>query len=379
MNRIALVSFFISNNLGDLLISSALSDYFELTMDVDYYTLDGNRVLTETECINEINPFKRKLARFVNEIFKSKNESFPSTELNMYSDCYQAIVIGGGNMLMDLDGSDGYIDNFEKWVNYAVQKHIPIYAVSLGVGPFNTNTQVVRTKRLLERCSIVTFRDSQSMELLNYTNGNGYLSCDPVFSLASPICPKFDSPAICRKILINIINPELIGMSVNDSKIVEEKYISIATELHKRTGLDITLFCTEANDNPFARKVYKRIEFCSYVHISSCAELFDLYKTDAILIGTRMHSMIIGYTQNIPCVGLSWQNKIDGLFNSVNEPDRCFSIIESDVESIVDKVIEIINDYSNQVTKTHNECVRIRNSFLVNDIITNSILNGDCG
>src|SRR5699024_2563931 len=84
-------------------------------------------------------------------------------------------------------------------------------------------------------------------------------------------------------------------------------------------------------------KLNDRVEYC---YISAPSELLELYGTLKILIGTRMHSMIIALTQRIPIIGISWQQKVDSLFEICNDSNSVFKY-----EMLGDSVQKIVESF----------------------------------
>ena len=62
--------------------------------------------------------------------------------------------------------------------------------------------------------------------------------------------------------------------------------------------------------------------------VNGLKNLIDLYNEIDVLIGTRMHSMIIAYTMHVSLIGLSWQPKVDAFFSIVDEKAFLFNFEE---------------------------------------------------
>ena len=61
-------------------------------------------------------------------------------------------------------------------------------------------------------------------------------------------------------------------------------------------------------------------------YIKSLSDLLKFYKRQDLLIGTRMHSLIIGFTQLLPIIAISWQNKVEGFMKQINLLQYCYQL-----------------------------------------------------
>ncbi|NTK05486.1 polysaccharide pyruvyl transferase family protein, partial [Enterococcus faecium] len=74
-----------------------------------------------------------------------------------------------------------------------------------------------------------------------------------------------------------------------------------------------------------------------YMFVGSKKQLIDLYEDLDIIIGTRMHSMIVAISQDIPVIGISWQPKVSEIFKIIDNENSVF-----DIKTFGEKTDEII-------------------------------------
>lgn len=348
--KAVLVSFFDSNNIGDLLISDALykrvNKHFDEVTSVNF--LDG-RIMEQGEKIT-IEPFTpqaavkvkskkteiaERLADFkltsLNYLYLSKIKDYKLNDFEEEIKAADALIIGGGNMIFDIYERTLVAARFDNYVELAKKHNKKVFAMSLGIGPFQTEYQEKMAVNALAKCDYVTFRDEKSYAIYNKSypdaSQNVSVAVDPVFSMPKII----QNPSGNQTVGINIINnPEY-----SEDKAIYEKvingYVLLINELSTRQNKQVKLFSTETRDYEVIHAVYERLEETnnvSVVDIHNVDELMDLYSNLSLLVAARMHSMIIAYTQHLPVVGLTWQPKVQAMFDIIGEPEDCFNLTE---------------------------------------------------
>lgn len=106
-------------------------------------------------------------------------------------------------------------------------------------------------------------------------------------------------------------------------------------------SVKIVLFSTEKEDYNTIDELEKGLPdviSASYHTVDSDKDLLKMYSTFDLVIGTRMHSMIIAVSQNIPVIGLSWQQKVDEMFKNINLTNSCYGI--ENLEDHLDEILE---------------------------------------
>lgn len=391
MKKCILISRFNVSNIGDLAISNILYNITNEKYKVDRYNLFGDyKKIYDINNINhrKMSKFKMEVEIFINRyklnsllsIYSSIKKRFKRTrsELEYIIKEYDFVIIGGGNMIYETDTSLKTIKRFEKYINIADRVQKPILALDIGIGPFKTAEQIEYTVRLLSKCTYVTFRDEASYKLYIENGGDinkAFISIDPVFML--PNENKIHT-GVNRTIGINIFNNKLIGKELRAYNTLIREYAKLADSLIEKKDVDIILFITEKLDQYALEDVYNHIQNKERVRIeevNGLNQLIELYANIDLLIGTRMHSMIIAYTQLVPIIGLSWQTKVDELFKTISKKEYLFNIdnleedlikIEDCCDSILDKIREereYIADNLEIIRKRYNTSLEVLEHF----------------
>lgn len=319
-----LISFFNSNNLGDLLLSDAITHCFmERNFQITRCSMEGSfsirpPVLRETpllkkwlsypyHCVLRIMKRQEPQLAFAEEYARRLAEA----------DC---VVIAGGNLLMEHSPIGTASEQLKKYIQPARALQKPIYILFAGAGPFYTEGQKQSFADLLNACQVVSFRDKAS--LLHF-QGRLHVPCsvtpDPAFLLDWGPAGAMEAPASTApgnaRIALNIMNMRLAEGGSDAAYIAQ--YATLAKALLQGGHGSLTLFSTERNDYPAVRKVYAKLKRHANVSIrviSRVEDLQELYRETDLVVGTRMHALILAYTQCIPMIGLAWQEKVLSFF-----------------------------------------------------------------
>jgi len=381
------VSFFGSSNLGDLLISSSLEnkvkEYSNQVTRIDYL---GNDIVENMNIEDYIgftqpkNNHKEKIKQITkrspfNQLaMRAKKRmnlfSFPSFDREI--DQAEALIIGGGNMIFDLETDTISAKRFDYYVSKAKENNLPVFAISLGIGPFQNKYQQKYAVEALSKCDYITFRDNTSLKLFkefNPTKENVTVVPDPVFFMETK-----NTEASRKKIGMNIINPELFSKDLNSEE-VKMNYVRLINELLETTGEEILIFNTEIKDYPFCQAVYEELTDKEKVQIAKVTNLKDLYNVfdqTKLVVGTRMHSLITAFSQGIPIVGLSWQQKVDAMFELVDDSESVVSLLI--LSDNIKRVTGLVSDKLINGNKNHQQIMAdLKNKERINEVFFEEI------
>ena len=101
--------------------------------------------------------------------------------------------------------------------------------------------------------------------------------------------------------------------------------------------------------------------------IKGLKDLYDLYEITDFIIGSRMHSIIIGMTQEIPTYGLIWQTKVASLFQMFDMMKYSSNILNSNVDEIVEIVDSVCKNNNSYLKVLDKGLNTMRERLLVND------------
>lgn len=379
MKKAVLISFFQSSNLGDIILSKKLYDEINLKRDVIRIDFVSGKEIKITKDIIKFsnnnratnNSFKEKLkkVRFIMELIDVKNtfkclRAVNWEKVNRVIECCDDVIIGGGNMIMGL--SYDFIFLFYKYILIAKKYNKNINVVCVGVGPFKNRIQKKVIKKALSGINNIFARDLISKEILDEIIGDikVRVSGDPAL-----LCDNF-----CTK-----ENKEYIAISVyphqkDKNKSLYYKYLSELADLIQKINdefdKDIVLFSTEINDYEAVYDLYSQVKSktkieLKIVEIKSFDDLILLYNRTEILIGTRLHSIIIAYSQSIPIIGLAWQGKVWGFFDYIDKESNVFDIndISGNMDMIIAVCRNIFNNYEEECKGIYTNKKKLKAKF----------------
>lgn len=350
--KAVVISYFKSSNIGDCILSKCLLEQFQNDFECEKvsYSLKPFEY-TDINQMDEINlnfaaDIKSNILFFLKKFglhrlsekyywHKKYLSSFDRIKIEYIISQCDIVIIGGGNMIFDLESGSLSAGRFRYFAKIAKKNRKPVLVCSIGIGPFENDNQVNRAIQALNYADFITFRDKKSLSIFNkYGGKNGFVSSDPAFFFQ-----KSKTKNKKKFVGINIINPSLLRMNNNEIEMITNRYIELLYLLRGH-GNNIIVFTTEIRDLKYAEEIANKIGI-DVKNIDSIEKLVDIYNKIFVVVGTRMHSMITAYTQEIPIIGLEWQSKISELFRYLNITEFCQPILSFSVEKINKQIEDI--------------------------------------
>lgn len=323
MKKLLLISFFQSSNIGDNAICDMLQQSLSEFSHVITMDISGKKYIKETKNENKSVSKNTKKCRFysVKSYLALRRKGRFAYAEKLICEC-DAVLLAGGNMIMDLELFSYYSYVCDHYVTFAKKMGKKVAVVYVGVGKIKTCLQRKRWKKLLMKCDMVAVRDALSQKTVVEQ-----LKCrrsievwkDPVFLLNNQKTELFQN-----KVGVNIY---LGAVPCSQQPSLIETYIYLIERLKEKH--EVVLFTTEQTDIPGLCKVYESLQKTLDIAIStpdSLEALLALYQRTDCVIATRMHSWIIAATQNIPAIILSWDKKIDGVLKDLDLSERMVDI-----------------------------------------------------
>lgn len=401
--RIVLISFFSSRNIGDLLISSALYElvcHYGSAHRICYgaperfsYTEMYDQWETSPGAVGEpqnnwFQSCARRVARMLlnwarldgvldrRRLYRSKNHK----RIARLIEGSDLVVIGGGNMLFDVESRSRSASEFEYFVKLAHKSRRPVFAISLGIGPFATKRQEMASVRALHSCEFVTFRDRYSFEAYrSYSrDGKSFVTVDPVLLRRPvPLVREGREPHIA----LNLVDIRLSGGTTHEYLEIRDRFSRLVDLLLANTQYDVVLFSSDRGDYEAIREVVGSVDSsrCRVMTVASLPDLLDVYSCADLVIGCRMHALIVAYTQLLPVVGLSWQPKIDSFFEAIGQPGSVFPLRgngSGELDPVLIRSLEKLNGSASDELEVRLKLEQLRDKFMVNEDILESFARG---
>lgn len=288
---------------------------------------------------------------------------------------YDILLIGGGNMIMDLFSRNPYIIFMLSCISKIHRKRICF--LGCGAGPISRNISKALFKISLSMADFITLRDNASCKLVRQlcpSNENVFGCSDLIFS--HEFFNNVDQ--INQKIECIAVNVLAYNMPNSYPNANEQKYndycMFVADVINYLIRCDdikkILLFTTSHPDDDYAlnnikdrldpqgnKKINVFDKSVSFIELARILENYDL------IIASRLHSLLLSICLNKMAIPLIYQEKGEN-FVSENDLDS----VSIDIREISPKSIyrfklifrKIMNDpalYSSQISRIKTNCI----------------------
>ncbi|MGM0114435.1 polysaccharide pyruvyl transferase family protein [Enterococcus sp. DIV0187] len=388
--KATLVSFIDSSNIGDRLIAETLSEQLLTGIEIKKYSyklIEESQVKINKNLVRRSKPhdiyykYFRQLPLIKNVVSKgkwirSRRRMYDSEDIQRFEAALQQsdfLMIGGGNAIFDLSPATLSAQRFDQVVSLAKQHQLPIFVSSIGIGPFSTKKQQNAAIATLKKCDFVSFRDKRSLEYLkNAGHPAAYASVDPVFLL--PEVETFEQLKAQKKL------QQRIGICVIDYRITgcsRKDYLNYLKDMKNlihdlaAAKKEIILFSSEVQDYETIEALYAdflKEPQVNVVFVKEKEDLLALYQSLNLVIGTRMHSMIVAVSQFVPIIGLSWQQKVVEMFKNLGIEEDVLAIadLSKKREILSKKIDEKLENTDQELIEMRRHKEEMRRAFAIN-------------
>lgn len=298
------------------------------------------------------------------------------------------LILGGGNIIMDLSGN---------WPIYpliyavlAKLNHVPVMLYAIGAGPvrgFRAKAYFLFTSSIVKK---ITLRDNESLLIFRDQIGcNGsklLLSADPAVCL--PISGEEKRTEIKPHLLFGVTvvpfnHPTLWPYTHSG---VYEKYIiemaKVLGDIANYFDARIILFATNhptdltpASDIASKINVQERIEIIETR--PTVSGLLSLIASLDMVIGTRLHSLILSLVAGTPFLALSYQPKVKAFCNRIGHGRYVLPLSEElDIpeEEMINLIQEILERRDDIKRKEEGELKKLQKAALLSYKVAKSLV-----
>lgn len=330
MRKKILISAYCEYNLGDDLFLKIL---FERYKNVDWYILTNH------------SDYSKVFSKYTNVKIKKVINSNRFYKVNSFIcnySSFDAFIHIGGSLFIQSE----YWKLQYKERKYIVEKfnkmNKPVFILGANFGPYFEEEYVNKYKKILSKYEDVCFRDKYSYDLFKDLD-NVRLSPDIVYQLGN-YYPNADT------------REKIVGISIMDIEKKDDlkKYAKEYDELIKNIinkfislGYSINLlsFCKKQGDLDTAISIKCEIDkkYPNKVSIVSYEGDIDLFieqfKSLDMVVGTRFHSVILGYVFNKPVLPIIYSKKTYNAIKDVNLDDVYIDIKDIKLSNL-DEIIK---------------------------------------
>ena len=334
-------------NLGDDLFIKVLCDRYKNTQFTIYAQSDYKCAFKDIKNLKycAIDSFMIRAFNYITRILKIDTDS----EKLIAKHC-DAIVSIGGSMFIEWDGWKSQLENH---VRRRVIKGKPFYLLGSNFGPYKTEDYIESYRKLFKKYEDICFREKYSYDLFRELD-NVRKADDVIFQLENKYLDKKEN-----KVSISVIKPSFREKFKDYDLKYYNKIKDILIYFIER-GMDINLisFCKYEGDEDAIEEIVKLIPDKYKKNVNKCFyrgnidETLNILSSSKYIIGTRFHSMILGWVFNKPVFPIVYSNKMTNVMDDVKfegEYIRLEEIDSLDVEKSFEKLDDSIIDVTKQI------------------------------
>lgn len=324
--KIGIVGNYGNNNQGDEAILEGILIQLEET-----YSIDRSDII-----VFSTNPEQTHKKHGVQAVkLYHKKKSAPMTLINTVTKNKSIIskldilFVGGGGILMDLYINGMVIFGMYGWL--AKFSRIPVVIYGVGAGPISTRTGKVILRSLAHLAKLVTVRDQESKQLLHSIGVKApiHVIADPAFQVKPPkeTLPKNRN----LQIGVTAVPFYHAGYWPEGDKTKYNDYINgmarnLDNLLQENTDANVNFFATKHPQDIAVTKDIKELMICKercniYDEALDHTEIVRLSSEQDIIIGTRLHSLILALVTKTPIIAVSYHHKVEDFMSLIKCDD----------------------------------------------------------
>lgn len=243
-------------------------------------------------------------------------------------------IWGGGSLIQDVTSIKSAI-YYLFLMALAQFKGLKTIAYAQGIGPIKTPFIKWLTKIVLQRCNGVSVRDQASAKILEKWGIKYIIAVDPVWALPSKKREDLDllpSP----RIAVNLRSCS----SLNAEKIELISQVIIALQRKIEANIIFIPFQL-SKDLEICEKIANKLEKnYQIIHLENPQELKGIFAAVEMLIGMRLHSLIMAGSENCKCFALSYDPKVLSLMKETGIEGYDLDFFPASVEEITEKCLK---------------------------------------
>lgn len=357
--KVVFVGLYQDSNLGDKIIAHCTEWLFKNRggiYDCEWLSLDPNIPKTIPTLLYRVWRKLIKLLLGKNRII-STSDRWALYQLEKYYNseigAADLVVFVGGGLIK-------YQYQFCCWgsvssiIRVAKRKNIPVVLNAVGVegyNPDNACCQCLKRAIQLPNVKSISVRDDIQTLLNKYLDGNCKVPCEKV---ADPAVWASEAYGIKQNKESNTIGIGIAwakifeprGYKVSELEL-EQFYLNVIRILIAQ-GRQVEIFTNgDLSDNETALHIKNILEGEGVtIPIKLPNDDFDLVDIIAQyqgIIATRLHSAIVAYSLNIPCIGMVWNEKVALWGKSIEREDWFIRDTELTVDNTIRKFDEAVN------------------------------------
>ncbi len=233
----------------------------------------------------------------------------------------RVMLFGGGSLIQDVSSTKSLMYYlFLLWMARRCGLRSMLYAN--GIGPVEKPRNIRLVSRVLNRVDVISLREERSAELLRklgVTRPHIETTADEAFTVAPP------DPIRAKKLVdaLGLSGHRFIAVSLRRWRFSDPafvpKMVSLLDEAARRHDCRI-LFVPMQYDKDsaicfeIAKSMREKVQVAGAL---SPDELTDVFSQSELVIGMRLHALILGVGAGTPCLGIVYDPKVEGFLEYI--------------------------------------------------------------
>lgn len=240
-----------------------------------------------------------------------------------------------------------FFDYLNEITKVAEEWNIPVIFSSMGINNMDATKETEdKLKDILKRKCIVAISVRENLELFKeYAQNQNFdiqLVADPA-TWSQYVYKKEIEEVNRQKVVgINVVRGGLFKDNKKEWKLKDEiNYLNELKELLDKESLKYKFFTNGSFlDNNTLKYFAKENNIPSdqLVFPNSTQDLVKAIASFDFVVGIRMHSSIISYSMEIPCINLIWNDKIPLFYKNINMPERAIGLEDWNASNVINKI-----------------------------------------
>lgn len=354
MKKILLAGYYGFGNIGDeAILEMLLKQICSITKLSNITVLSGNPAITRDK-YNIESIYRYNIIKLFLKLCKS-----------------DVLIIGGGSLLQDVTSKKS-IHYYLFIIKFAQILNKKVIMLSQGIGPIIGDYNRKATSAILRKVDFITVRDYNSkkiIEEMGVSNDQSSFSADPAINFGNN--NKTKSNNVIKKVGFSLRNWK-------DTDITEE-ICKTVEELEKKNIKCCFLPFHFNEDINIIKNLEKKLgSKCIYFKNKLTAdEAYELISKLDLLVGIRLHSLILSASAVIPLIGISYDPKIDYFMENLDMKALC-NIKNIKCNILVNEILEKLDNHEEEKEILEKKVNILRKTTLVNEKILRKVLiDGD--
>jgi polysaccharide pyruvyl transferase CsaB len=226
------------------------------------------------------------------------------------------LVLGGGSLLQDVTGKRS-LSFYLMQIFLARFLRRKVFLYAQGIGPINEPQNKKRLVKALRKTALITVRDEDSATFLRdlgLPQEKIIVTADPVLAATAGTC-ELPLPS-AKKIALSVRPwPSLGAETIDKLAAFADHFVALGYEI-------VFLPFSEPQDRALSKQIahrMKRQAFLPPQKLDYCSMPSAIGQMD-LVIGMRLHSLIMSAAEAVPFIGLSYDPKVDSFCRSLQQP-----------------------------------------------------------